>query len=74
MRWDFRKAFHSCVRAAGVPTLTIHGMRRAFATLAVQAGISIWKVKTWLGHATVQVTEKYTADLATFDADVERVG
>ena len=74
LRWDFTKRFHACVRAADVPDLTVHGMRRSFATLAVQAGISIWKVKGWLGHTTVQVTERYTADLATFDADVDRVG
>ena len=74
LRWDFAKRFRTLVTAAGVPGLTVHGMRRAFATLAVQGGVSIWKVKGWLGHATVQVTERYTADLAAFDADVERVG
>lgn len=73
-RWDFSKSFHALVREAGVPALTVHGMRRAFATLAVQGGVSIWKVKGWLGHATVQVTERYTADLATFDADIELAG
>lgn len=73
-RWHCASAFQTCVREAGIPAITVHDLRRQFATAAAQAGVSIWKIKGWLGHASVSVTEKYTAELAGFDADVERLG
>lgn len=75
MRWAFSRTFRKVTAQAGVPWLSPHGMRRAFATMAVQSGVSVWKVKAWLGHSSVTVTERsYTADLLTFDPDVNKVG
>lgn len=73
-RWSFAKSLRRVAIDAGVPWLTPHSMRRAFATLAVQGGVSIWKVKGWLGHSGLAVTEKYVAEMSTFDADVNKVG
>lgn len=51
-----------------------HLLRHTFASRAVQAGVSIYKVATWLGHSDVSTTMQY-AHLATdFDSDIERVG
>lgn len=72
-RWHCASALATCARAAGVPDLTVHDLRRHFATAAAQAGVSIWKIKGWLGHASVQVTERYAADGGRFDADVDRI-
>jgi integrase len=75
MRWAFAKSFKTVATQAGVPWMTPHAMRRCFSTLAVQAGVSIWKLKNWLGHGSVAVTEKaYCHDQSTFDADVNKVG
>lgn len=73
MRWAFAKSMRRVAKAAKVPWMTPHAMRRAFATLAVQGGVSIWKVKSWLGHANVAVSERYVADLPAFDAEVNKV-
>ena len=63
-RWAFVKSFRRMVVEAGVAWLIVHGLRRAFATLAVQSGISVWKVKGWLGHMSVQRTDATAASAA----------
>lgn len=44
-RWNFIKSFNRVAKEAGVEWLTVHDLRRSFATSAVHAGVSIWKVK-----------------------------
>jgi integrase len=73
LRWAFRKTFEKVTETAGVGWLSVHGMRRMFATLGAQSGISVWKLKSWMGHASVRTTEDYTDEAKTFDPDVERL-
>ena len=73
LRWAFGTSFARVATEAKVPWLAPHDLRRTFATLAEQSDISVWKVRGWLGHTTVQVTERYTADTAAFDPEVERM-
>jgi len=58
-RWDCRKTFKRIATDAGVPWLTIHGLRHSFATALAQGGTSLFKIRTWLGHASVSTTEIY---------------
>ena len=52
-----------CMRAADLPEeYHLHTLRHTFVTLAPQSGENIWKVKEWLGHSTVLVTEGYAHD------------
>ncbi len=74
-RWVFTKSLRRVAIDAGVPWLTAHALRRAFCSLHVAAGTSLWKVKSWCGHSSTAVTEKsYCADITTFDADINRAG
>jgi integrase len=73
LRWCFIKTFNRITKEAGVGWLSPHAMRRCFATLGAQSGISVWKLRSWLGHASVRTTEGYTDDAKTFDAEVERL-
>jgi integrase len=73
-RWSFRKGFESIATKAGVPWLTPHSLRRSFSNLAVQSGVSAWKIKSWLGHSSIAVTERaYLEDLACYDVEVNLV-
>ena len=74
LRWAFEKTFVNIADEAGIPQLTPHGLRRAFATLGAQAGISVWKLRVWMGHASVKTTEGYTDAAQSFDPEVERLG
>lgn len=74
LRWAFAKSFARVADQAGVPWLAPHDLRRTFATLAVQGGISIWKIRVWLGHTTVSTTERYTGETSAFDSEVQRLG
>ncbi|MCH8807959.1 MAG: efflux RND transporter permease subunit, partial [Planctomycetes bacterium] len=48
--------FASIVRGAGLPHLTLHGLRHAHATLALTAGINPKTVAERSGHASVVIT------------------
>lgn len=51
-----------------------HTLRHSFATGLVQAGVSVWKVKEWLGHQDVRTTELYAHASQGYDADISRIG
>ena len=50
------KAFNKMVKEAGVPHLTPHGLRHAYATAALEAGVDPKVVSQHLGHASVSTT------------------
>ena len=44
------------VRAAGLPRLTLQGLRHTWATLALEQGIHPRVVQERLGHSTIAIT------------------
>jgi len=70
-RYDFRKRFKTFMKAHGLPNLTIHDMRRSFASNLVIAGVSVFKVAVWLGDG-VEVVQKHYAHLLPQDDDINR--
>jgi integrase len=44
-----------CVHA-GVKQIRFHDLRHSFATMALESGVSVKQVSTWLGHASVSTT------------------
>lgn len=71
IRYEPKRAFTAVVNAAGVPWCTPHMLRHTFASQLVMAGVSIYKVSKWLGHADVTTTQIY-AHLAPVDEDINR--
>jgi integrase len=71
-RYDFHRPFNDYLLAKGMRWVTAHVMRHTFASLLVQAGVSIFKVARWLGDG-VEVVEKHYAHLAPQDADIDRM-
>lgn len=55
-RWEFRRAFASACRRAGLEDVTFHDLRRTFASLHVTNGTPLYVVAKWLGdgHAVVE--------------------
>ena len=47
-------------RAAGVREIRFHDLRHTFASLFVMSGGPIYKLQRLLGHATIQMTERYS--------------
>lgn len=70
-RHDIRKAFSAVVKAAGVPWCTPHTLRHTFASRLVSAGVSLYKVSQWLGHADFSTTQIY-AHLTPQDREIDR--
>ena len=49
-------AFRRRVKAAGLPVLTLHGLRHTFATLGLEAGVDTLYVSEILGHSSPAIT------------------
>jgi integrase len=49
-------AFRRIAKAAGLPPLTLHGLRHTFATVGLDAGVDVLYVAELLGHSTPSVT------------------
>lgn len=71
-RWDYHRPYDDYTSSQKMRWATSHVMRHTFASLLVQAGVSIWKVSQWLGDE-LETTEKHYAHLAPQDSDIERM-
>lgn len=70
-RYDFGRPFDLYMEAQGVPWVTPHIMRHTFASLLASAGVSIYKVASWLGD-DVRVVQRHYAKLLPGDMDIEK--
>ncbi|MGH8931923.1 MAG: tyrosine-type recombinase/integrase [Egibacteraceae bacterium] len=50
------RRFHALARQAGLPRLTLHGLRHSYATIAIVAGVPPHVLSRRLGHAKVEIT------------------
>ncbi|MDQ3612185.1 MAG: site-specific integrase, partial [Actinomycetota bacterium] len=53
--WLIRR-FMRIARRTGLPPIRFHDLRHTYATLALQAGVSVKVVSTRLGHASIGIT------------------
>ncbi|PWV75558.1 Phage integrase family protein [Prauserella marina] len=53
---DVSDAFAEIVRRAGLPPITLHGLRHGAATLALAAGADMKSVQHMLRHSSIKVT------------------
>jgi len=56
--------FSKTLKTLGIKKACFHSTRHTFASYLVMAGVNIYRVSKWLGHASVTTTEKYYANLA----------
>lgn len=68
-RVDFTWAFETVCKKAGLPWVTPHVLRHTFASQLAMAGVSLYKIGTWLGHADAKTTQIY-AHLVPDDTDI----
>ncbi len=72
-RFEISKTFTAVTKAAGVhPWCHPHILRHTFASQLVSAGVELYKVSKWLGHADFATTQIY-AHLRPQDPDIERL-
>lgn len=50
-------AFRRSVKVAGLPPLTLHGLRHTFATIGLEAGVDVLYVAEMLGHSSPAITQ-----------------
>jgi len=44
---------------AGLPDVSLHTLRHTCASRLVQGGMDLYRVKEWLGHSSITVTQRY---------------
>lgn len=71
-RWSFRKTYAAILEAADIDWLPFHGLRRTFATRAAEAKVPLTKIRLWLGHHSVVVTQRYVQHGDGYDGDIDR--
>ena len=69
------RTFDRLVASAGLPRLTLHGLRHSWATLALEAGVPLRVASEVLGHASTTITaDTYShVTAATMDDATDRV-
>lgn len=70
-RWYFKPA---CARA-GLTDVRFHDLRHSYASMLLAAGVEVYKVSRWMGHANISTTDSIYAHLYPGDhsADAERL-
>lgn len=69
-RWDCRRAWRLLMETHGCSWVTFHTMRHTFASLLLQAGVSVYKVASWLGD-NVATVQRHYGHLAPGDRDID---
>lgn len=57
---NIQRVFRNASKATGLACCTPHTMRHSFATYLVEEGVDIRHVAAFLGHQSLQTTQKYT--------------
>jgi integrase len=72
IRYDFKKAFDNVCQEVGLEWVTPHVLRHTFASRLAIAGVSLYKISQWLGHADMKTTQIY-AHLQASDSDINNI-
>jgi integrase len=71
-RYDPKKALLSSLKDAGLTTKNpFQRLRMTFGSIHVQRGKNIFTVSKWLGHSSVQVTERHYIGIQAYDSDID---
>lgn len=68
-RYDPKKAFRQVRDTAGLADCTPHWLRHTFGSQLARAGVSIYKIREWMGHSDVKVTMQY-AHVQGYDDEI----
>ncbi len=58
--YNFRKAFDTARKKAGLDDVRIHDLRHTFASHLCMKGAGLMEVKALLGHSSLEMTERYS--------------
>ncbi|TLM66041.1 MAG: hypothetical protein FDZ69_07615 [Deltaproteobacteria bacterium] len=56
---DLKKVMKRACKTVGIPAISLHTFRHAFAVHALQRGVSLRTLQLVMGHSTIKTTERY---------------
>ena len=73
--WQYERLHHLFIERAGLPRITPHELRHAFASHGQRKGLSREDLQGLLGHASIQTTQRYShVDLRDLAEKAKRIG
>jgi len=60
----FNNALLRICRKAGLPSISVHGLRHVYATILIENGASLSKISALLGHSSINTTFEYYCDVS----------
>ena len=74
-RSNLNKKWKAVIKAAGIPPITVHDLRRTGITRALLASVPLVTVQKLAGHRDIKTTQKYYAEVGKEDlrAGIARV-
>lgn len=71
-RFDPKKSLIASLKDAKLPTeRPFQRLRHTFGSLHAQKGKSLFSISKWMGHSSVQVTERHYAGLQAYDPEID---
>lgn len=67
----FNIALTKICKKAGLPTVSVHGLRHIYATLLLENGASLSKISAVLGHSSINTTFEYYCDISDEDHNIK---
>ena len=65
------RVFRAAATAVRIPIVTMHDLRRTFGTRCAEAGVPMHKLKDWMGHSSITITEAfYTHSSGAFETQL----
>jgi len=70
-KYHLRKPTELLRDAPGLREHKLHRLRKTCATRWLQSGIDLMKIRTWLGHESLAVTQLYLDDAELTDSGIQ---
>ena len=67
----FNIALGKICKKAGLPSVTVHGLRHMYATILIENGASLSKISALLGHSSINTTFEYYCDVSDEDHNIK---
>lgn len=67
----FNIALGKICKKAGLPSISVHGLRHMYATILIENGANLSKISALLGHSSIHTTFEYYCDISDENSNIK---